>query len=141
MSGELREARTVLDLLGEALVELRALSASSTELLSLTRGGQKNGVLWSGTAKPDASGSWRQSVQVPFQAVGFADPNKLGLTIATVDGAGASSTGPGIIQAGAGDSGCIPLVGYQLVVTPAAPGAFVVVIYAKPQPFAYSLAQ
>ncbi|MHB8431031.1 MAG: hypothetical protein ACYDDZ_10980 [Acidimicrobiales bacterium] len=135
MGERIQAAREDLLVLHELLEEARAQRVQSSELLALTRGGMSNGVLWAGTVAPDLSGAWRETFQVPFASVAFADPNQLGLTIATGEG---GTRGPGIVNVPAGGAGCVPIVGTQLVVRPGTPGTFVVVVFAKPQPFSWS---
>lgn len=131
----IERAREDLEVLRLILDEARATREASTELLALTRGAV-NGMLWSGMARPDSSGNWSQTVQVPFAAVAFADPNGLGLTIGT--GTAGQVMGPGVVVTDLGDAGCVPLVGTQLFVTPRTVGAFFIALFTRPQSFFWS---
>ncbi len=131
----IEETRESLETLKLILSEVRAQREAGTELLALSRGAVNN-MLWSGMAKPDASGNWNQTFQVPFAAVAFADPNGLGLTIGT--GTAGQGLGPGVVVTDLGDAGCVPLIGTQLFVTPKTAGAFFIAVFTRPQAFFWS---
>lgn len=126
-----------VELARELLLEQKAQRESSTELLSITRG-KLNRMLWAGMAAPDATGAWRETLQVPYASVGFADPYGVGLSID--NGIGDNRIqGPGLLTTSPGDSGVVPISGTQLTVTPlnqAKP--FFIALYTRPQPFSYS---
>lgn len=138
MGERIEAVRADLEVLHEILGELREEKGRSSELLALTRW-SLNSVLWCGTAasKTEEGNAWRKTFQVPFASVAFADPNKLGLTISTSE---ATTQGPGVIVAPAGNAGCVPLVGTQLVITPGTAGLFVVCVFASQQPFSWAMA-
>lgn len=130
--------RESVEVARELLLEQKAHRESSTELLAITRG-QLNRMLWAGMAKADPiTGAWRQTLQVPFAAIGFADPNGVGLSIDNGQGDGRSQ-GPGLLTTSPGDSGVVPISGTQLTVTPlAAAQPFFIALFSRPQPFSYS---
>jgi hypothetical protein len=138
----LEEIHESLHAVHEILAQMGALNAKLTEHLLKDRG-YVNEVLWAGTALPNATSlRWDKEFAGPFASVAFADPNALGLVIST--GQGFETSGPGVIKVPAGDAGCIPLSDTHISVTVgslgagAIQGAFVVVVYAHPQPFSWS---